>query len=363
MDSLKKSVGRGAQGNVSSRFLKHQTEGDLENFGYIDEETDLSLLKTEFLPDSSRSLVTQNDSPDIGFTFSANPYRGCEHGCIYCYARPTHEYLNLSAGLDFESKIFVKYEAADLLRKKLLSKSWEGEPIFFSGVTDCYQPVERKLKITRACMEVLLEFRNPVSIITKNHLIVRDLDLFAEMAKHDGIFIFLSITTLNPELCRVMEPRTSLPAQRLKAIEALAKAGVPVGVNAAPLIPGLTDHELPQILKAASEAGARWAGYTPVRLPLSVAPLFEEWLEVHAPDRKSKILNAVRSIRDGKLNDANFGSRMNGTGIRAEGLGDLFELFTRKYGLNETHFNLSREHFRKVEPPAPESPQLSFKLE
>ncbi len=347
-NSLKSNVGRGAQGNVSSRFVKNQSEADLDHFGWKDDEEDMSSLKTEFFADSSKSIVSQNDSPDIGFTYSANPYRGCEHGCIYCYARPTHEYLNLSAGLDFESKIFVKYEAADLLKKKLMSKSWCGDVIFFSGVTDCYQPIERKLEITRACMKVLLDFRNPVGLITKNQLIRRDIDVFKEMAAYNGIVVYMSITSLNPELIKVMEPRTSLPSLRLKAIEELAKAGVPVGVNVAPLIPGLTDHELPAILKAAAEAGAQWAGYTPVRLPLSVAPLFSEWLDVHAPDKKNKIMNAIRSIREGKLNDAEFGSRMQGKGARADTLHEIFDVFTRKYKLNRMHHDLSSHSFRKL---------------
>jgi DNA repair photolyase len=354
-NSLKANVGRGAQGNISSRFVKNKTEADLEYFGWKDDEEDMTSLKTEFLADASRTIVTQNDSPDVGFTYSANPYRGCEHGCIYCYARPTHEYLNLSAGLDFESKIFVKHQAPELLREKLLSKSWIGDLIFFSGVTDCYQPVERKLELTRACMQVLLEFRNPVALITKNQLVRRDIDIIKQMAEYKGVVVFLSITSLNPDLIRVMEPRTSLPVLRLKAVEELAKAGVPVGVNVAPLIPGLTDHELPAILKAAAEAGAQFAGYTPVRLPLSVAPLFEEWLTVNAPDKKNKVLNAVRSIRDGKLNEADFGSRMRGEGVRADALHEVFDLFTRKYGLKRMgQVEVSSDSFRKV------TNQLSF---
>ncbi|MBX3016366.1 MAG: PA0069 family radical SAM protein [Bdellovibrionaceae bacterium] len=346
-NSLKQSVGRGAQGNVTSRFVKNHTVADLENFGYLDDEEDLSTLRTEYLSDSSRTIVASNDSPDIGFTYSANPYRGCEHGCIYCYARPTHEYLNLSAGLDFETKIFVKHEAPHLLREKILSKSWEGDTIFFSGVTDCYQPVERQLKLTRACMEVMLEYRNPVSVITKNALIRRDVDLYARMAEYQGVLVYLSITSLKPDLQKILEPRTSLPELRLRAIEELTKAGVPVGVNVAPVIPGLTDEELPAILKAAAEAGAISAGFTPVRLPLAVAPLFEEWLGVHFPDRKDKVLNAVRSIREGKLNDSTFGSRMRGEGARADAMADIFNLFAKKYGLQEKRVTLSSASFRK----------------
>lgn len=329
--------------------MKNQTVPDLENFGYLDEEVDLATLKTEYLTDHSRTIVANNDSPDIGFTYSANPYRGCEHGCIYCYARPTHEYLNLSAGLDFETKIFVKHQAPELLREKILSPSWQGDTIFFSGVTDCYQPVERQLKLTRACMEVLLEYRNPVSVITKNALIRRDVDIYAQMSEYQGVLVYLSITSLKPELQKILEPRTSLPDLRLRAIEELSKAGVPVGVNIAPVIPGLTDEEIPAILKAAADAGAVKAGFTPVRLPLSVAPLFEEWLGVHFPDRKEKILNAVRSIRDGKLNDANFGSRMRGEGVRAEAMANIFNLFAKKYGFKEKQVTLSNRSFRKPE--------------
>lgn len=357
-NSLKQSVGRGAQGNITSRFVKSQIIADLENYGWRDDELDNSLLRTELFPEKSKTLVTSNDSPDLGFDYSANPYRGCEHGCIYCYARPTHEYLNLSAGLDFESKIFVKYEAAALLREKLQSRAWKGETILFSGVTDCYQPIERKLRLTRSCMEVLHEFCNPVVVITKNQLIRRDIDIFSDMARYKGVMIYISITSLNPALLQVLEPRTSTPSLRLKSIEDLARAGVPVGVNVAPIIPGLTDHELPGILKAAAEAGAKWAGYVPVRLPLSVAPLFSEWLDVHAPEKKNKVLNSIRSIREGKLNDAEFGSRMTGKGVLAEGLADIFALFTKKYKLNTEKLQLSSEFYHKPD----SSGQLAFDL-
>ena len=224
-------------------------------------------LRTQFFKDHSKTVIARNDSPDVGFSASLNPYRGCEHGCIYCYARPTHEYLGFSAGLDFESKIMVKEDAPELLRAELLSPKWQPQVIFMSGVTDCYQPVERKLKLTRRCLEVLAEFRNPVFIITKNRLVTRDIDLLSELARHQAAAVWLSITTLDPELRKVMEPRTSPPAARLAAIRELAQAGIPVGVNVAPVIPGLTDHEMPAILQAAAEAGATAAGYTVVRLP------------------------------------------------------------------------------------------------
>lgn len=355
-NSLRDSFARGAQSNFSSRYNKQQSEADLSNFGWMDPEEDVRSLKTQFLEDTSRTIIAENTSPDVGFTYSINPYRGCEHGCIYCYARPTHEYFGLSPGLDFESKIFVKYKAPELLREKLQSKSWVGETIFFSGVTDCYQPAERRFELTRECLKVLLAFRNPVGMITKNQLIRRDIDLFREMTEYRGVKIFLSVTTLNADLARILEPRTSLPVARLKAIEELAHAGVPVGVNVAPVIPGLTDHEMPSILKAARDAGAEWAGYVPVRLPSTVAPLFEEWLETHFVDRKNKVLNAVKAIREGKLNDPFFGSRMQGTGVRADTIAATFEIFTKKYGLNEKNYSLSSDSFRKV------SDQMSFEF-
>jgi DNA repair photolyase len=338
--------GRGASSNVTNRFdsLKYEpTPEDFDN--YLEDEK--PSLKTQIFKDASKTILTENNSPDIGFRFSVNAYRGCEHGCAYCYARPTHEYLGFSAGLDFESKIMVKEKAPELLHQALMKKNWEPEPIAMSGVTDCYQPLERKMELTRRCLEVLLKFRNPVFMITKNHLVLRDLDILKDLASFNAVMVYLSITSLDPELIRVLEPRTSHPQSRLKAIEELAKAGIPVGVNVAPVIPGMTDHELPSILKAASEAGAVSAGYTPVRLPLSVRPVFEEWLEVHRPLKKEKVLSQIRDIRGGKLNDADFGSRMRGEGVQADQLKQVFQLYTRKYGLNQRKISLSTEHFSR----------------
>lgn len=352
----KNITGRGASSNNTNRFdsLKYEpTPEDFDNYP----EDEKPRLQTQILKDSSRTILTENKSPDIGFRYSVNAYRGCEHGCAYCYARPTHEYLGYSAGLDFESKIFVKENAAELLRQALMKKSWEPETITMSGVTDCYQPLERKMRLTRSCLEVLLEFRNPAAIITKNQLVLRDLDLFRQMNEYQGIMVMISITSLDPELSRDLEPRTSHPQARLNAVETLAKAGIPVGVNVAPLIPGLNDHELPAILKAASEAGAIFAGYTPVRLPLSVAPIFSEWLEVHRPLKKEKVLSLIKDMRGGKLNDANFGSRMQGQGPVAENMEKMFELYKRKYKLNQRSFRLSAEHFRRPKTP---SDQMSF---
>lgn len=264
-----------------------------------------------------------------------------------CYARPSHEYLGFSAGLDFESKIMVKETAPELLRQELCSARWKPTMLAMSGVTDCYQPAERQFGLTRKCLEVLAEFRNPVSIITKNYLVTRDIDLLSELASIDAAMVILSVTTLDPELARRMEPRTSAPRRRLEAIEALTKAGIPVGVMVAPVIPGLTDHEMPGILKAAAAAGARFAGVVPVRLPLAVAPLFSAWLERHYPDRKDKVLNRIRSLRGGKLNDSNFGSRMKGEGIFAKQISAMFELAKRKAGLDKPFPSLSTEHFRR----------------
>jgi DNA repair photolyase len=304
--------------------------------------------ETVYLRDVSRSIITRNDSPDIGFDASVNPYRGCSHGCIYCYARPTHEYLGLSAGLDFESKILVKEDAPELLRKQLSSPRWKPQVLSISGVTDCYQPVEKKLQITRRCLEVLAEFRNPVAIVTKNHLVTRDIDLLSELAQHHAAVVAISLTTLDDDLRRVMEPRTSRPIRRLAAIEALARAGIPVGVMTAPVIPGLNDHELPNLISAAAEAGARFAAYTPVRLPYAVRPLFEDWLTRQFPERKEKVLNRIRSMRGGKLNDARFGSRMRGEGVFADQISQLFDISCRRAGLEGKRFpRLSTAAFRR----------------
>jgi DNA repair photolyase len=338
--------GRGSQSNPSGRFEKTKITRE-EDFSQIAE----TAPTTEIFDDHSASVLTANSSPDVGFEASVNPYRGCEHGCIYCYARPTHEYLGLSAGIDFETKIFVKRDAPELLRRALLAKSWVPKVVNLSGVTDCYQPLERKLRLTRGCIEVLTQFRNPFSIITKNFLVTRDIDLLREAAQWDGVMVFLSITTLDPSLVDKMEPRTSRPEFRLRAIEKLREAGIPVGVMVAPVVPGLTDSEMPAILKAAADAGALSAGYVPLRLPYGIGPLFEEWLTQHFPDRREKILNRVREIRGGKMNDPNFNSRMRGEGVFAEQIRSIFHLYTKRYGLNEREFGGSTAHFRRVENP------------
>lgn len=301
---------------------------------------------TQFYRDTSRSIISYNDSPDLGFSASLNPYRGCEHGCSYCYARPYHEYLGFSAGLDFETKIMVKEDAPQLLRKELLASRWQPQVLALSGVTDCYQPAERRMQVTRQCLEVLAEFRNPVVIVTKNHLVTRDLDLLQELARFNAAAVFISITTLDAELARNLEPRATQPLGRLEAIRQLSQAGVPVGVMAAPMIPGLNDHELAGIVAAAAEAGARSAGYTMLRLPFGVPALFESWLERHYPERKEKVLGRIRDVRGGKLNDPRFGARMRGEGIMAEQIAGMFTLACKKTGLNRRP-ELSTAAFRR----------------
>jgi DNA repair photolyase len=327
--------GRGAAYNPPNRFepLEFVQDGDTLDADLADEA--VPLPRTQFLRDTTKSIIASNDSPDVGFDRSINPYRGCEHGCIYCYARPFHEYLGFSAGVDFETKILVKTDAPELLRRELMKRSWVPQTIALSGVTDPYQPVERKLRLSRRCLEVLAEFRNPVTIITKNHLVTRDVDVLSELAGHHAVAVNLSITTLDEKLQRIMEPRTSIPQRRLDAVAKLAAAGIPVGIMVAPIIPGLTDDESPAILKAAREAGATWAGYVMLRLPHAVAPLFEDWLTHHQPGRKEKVLNRIREMRGGRLYDSAYGDRGRGTGTFAEQVGALFRVARRKAGFEE----------------------------
>jgi DNA repair photolyase len=348
--------GRGACTNPPNRFEATHHELNLEQLAQDDDYLEaLGRPATEFLPDQSRSVIAENDSPDVGFEVSINPYRGCEHGCIYCYARPTHEYLGFSAGLDFETRILVKHDAPELLRKALSSPRWQPRVLGLSGVTDAYQPVERRLGLTRRCLEVLLEYRQAVAIITKNRLVTRDLDLLSELARHAAAGVFISITSLDDELAGRLEPRTTRPAGRLKTIASLAEAGVPAGVMVAPVIPGLTDHEMPAILKAAANAGARFAGYTLLRLPMAVSGLFQDWLGQHYPDRKEKILGRIRAVRGGRLNEARFGVRMRGEGPAAELLSQIFHTACRRDGLNRHPWPVSTAAFRR---PAPAGGQL-----
>lgn len=341
--------GRGALDNPAGRFEDKRKECEAETFdALLEAEADEAdkQIPTQVFHDASRTIVTSNDSPDTGMDLTINPYRGCEHGCIYCYARPTHEYLGMSAGLDFESKIFVKHEAASLLREKLASRSWQPHVIFFSGITDPYQPLERKLKITRGCLQVLHEFGNPAALISKNHLVMRDVDILGEMATRNLVGVNLSVTTLDAKLSRVMEPRASRPEMRLRAIETLAKAGVPTGVMIGPVLPGLTDHEIPAILKAAADAGATCAGYTMLRLPYGVKDLFQHWLHEHFPDRAEKVLRRLREMHGGKLYDSDFGHRMRGEGEHADQISNLFNVCRNRYGLNQ-QVELSVAHFNR----------------
>ena len=340
--------GRGARFNPPNRFETTHCELDLEQVEADDEYLDaLSRPRTEYLVDRSRTVIAENDSPDVGFEVSVNPYRGCEHGCAYCYARPTHEFLGYSAGLDFETKILVKEDAPALLRKALASPRWQPRVLALSGVTDPYQPLERRLELTRRCLAVLAEFRQAVSIITKNRLVTRDIDLLGELARNGAAGVFVSITSLDAELVGRLEPRTTRPAGRLTAIAELAAAGIPTGVMVAPVIPGLTEHEIPAILQAAAEAGARFAGHGLVRLPGAVAGLFQDWLERHYPDRKGKVLDRIRAARGGRLNDVRFGHRMGGQGNHAELIARLFRTASRRAGLNQRPWPVSAAAFRR----------------
>ncbi|MFK7847469.1 MAG: PA0069 family radical SAM protein [Rhodothermales bacterium] len=336
--------GRGAASNPANQFLKHH---HVEDPAALD-EADLRQVKTEFFADTSKSPLSKNNSPDVPFDYGLNPYRGCEHGCIYCYARPSHEYLGYSAGLDFETKIVVKHDIANLLAQAFQKKSWQPKPIMLSGNTDCYQPVERELKLTRGCLEVFAWYRNPVSIITKNYLVTRDIDILAELAERNLISVSISITSLKPEITRVMEPRTSHPLRRLEAIEKLAARGIPVGVMVAPVVPGLTDEELPEIVKAAAERGAKWAHYVMLRLPGAVKELFVDWLGNEFPDRKQRVINRLRDLRGDELTDKRFGQRMRGKGKWAEIISQLHRNTVKQLGLNKERTMLSLEHFRRA---------------
>jgi len=337
----------GSNINPPNRFESTYVEPDLEQLEWDDEYLSQP-RKIEYLDDHSKSIVTENDSPDLNFRYSVNPYRGCAHGCSYCYARPFHEYLGYNAGLDFETKIMVKRDAPQLFRDFLSRSDWEPQLIAFSGITDCYQPAEREFQLTRQCLEVASEANQPVGIVTKNALVVRDQDLLQSMARRSLINVSVSITTLDPVLAREMEPRTSIPAARLRAIRELAQAGVPTKVMVSPIIPGLNDHEIPEILKAAKEAGAMSASYIMLRLPLTVKPVFQEWLERTQPDRKERVLTRIRQTRDGKLNSAQFGTRIRGTGEIAEQIGNLFQVFARKHGLDK---RLPAFDFTRFRPP------------
>jgi DNA repair photolyase len=339
--------GRGASWSPANRFERlHIDLFDRDVVEAVLETEETPRRPTQYFRDGTKSIITRNTSPDVGFETSLNPYRGCEHGCVYCYARPTHEYLGFSAGLDFESKIMVKTNAAELLRCELESPRWKPQTLVLSGVTDPYQPIERKLRITRSCLEVLVKFRNPVAIITKNHLVTRDIDLLRELAASNAAAVNVSVTSLDQNLQRVLEPRTTSPQGRLDAIRQLREANIPVGVMVAPVIPGLTDHDVPKILDACAKAGARFAGYTIVRLPWAVAPLFEHWLAEHFPERKEKVLGRIRHLRGDRLNNSQWSTRMTGEGIFAEQIASLFKIGCRRAGIGARP-TLSCKSFRR----------------
>ena len=331
---------RGASSNPRNRFEILEVSLD-EEFANEARNPD-----TRFLRDDSQSLISYTESPDLGFGASINPYRGCEHGCAYCYARPYHEYLGFSAGLDFETRIMVKMAAPSILRRELSSPKWRPQPLAMSGVTDCYQPVERKLQITRRCLEVLAEFRNPVVIVTKNYLVTRDIDLLCQLAAVSAVVVNISLTTLSADLSRRMEPRASLPDHRLAAIGRFRAEGIPARVLVAPVIPGLNDHEIPSILAAAHQAGAQGASYTLLRLPYGVKEIFSNWLAEQLPGARGRILDRIRATRGGSLNDPRFGTRMRGEGPEAEAIRRLFEVSTAREGLSKESVALSTAAFR-----------------
>lgn len=336
--------GRGAQIKTANKFLKNQYVTD--HIEGLDEPL-LENPATQILQESAKKIVNKIDSPDLRNMYSANPYQGCEHGCIYCYARNTHEYYGFSAGLDFESKIIVKKNAPELLEKFILHPKWQAVPIMLSGNTDCYQPQERKFQLTRSMLKILANYRHPVGLITKNSLITRDIDLLQDLAKDNLVQVYISITTLNEELRRKMEPRTASGLKRMSTIEQLAKAGIPVGIMTAPIIPGLNHHEIPELMKAAANNGATTAGMTVVRLNGSIGKIFEDWLRKNFPDRFEKVWNQICSLHDGNVNDSSFGRRMSGEGNIAEAIHQLFTVSKRKYFEGKTMPVYDLTKFRK----------------
>ena len=336
--------GRGTLLNPTGRFEPLVVEADPDA---TDPGEARGPVRTQYFRDTSRSLITTNNSPDVPFTHSINVYRGCEHGCIYCYARPYHEYLGLSAGLDFETKILVKERAPEILRSELGRRSWRGEALAMSGVTDAYQPVERRLRLTRRCLEVMAECGQPVGVITKSALVARDGDVLGDLARHGAAHAWLTLTTLDEDLRRISEPRAATADARLDAVARLAEHAVPVGVIISPVIPGLTDHEIPAILERARQAGASFAAFTMLRLPHGVAALFEAWLDEHLPARKEKVLGRLRQLRGGCLTDGRFNSRMSGEGAFADLTAQLFERGRDRAGLAEGPPPLSSASFRR----------------
>ncbi|NEX95073.1 PA0069 family radical SAM protein [Caulobacter sp. 17J65-9] len=337
--------GRGARSNATGRYETDKREAFDD--GWLPDDDEPKQIETLLSPERAKTILTRNDSPDIGFDRSINPYRGCEHGCTYCYARPAHAYMGLSPGLDFESKLFFKPEAAALLEKELSKPGYKCEKVHIGGNTDPYQPIERKLGITRQVLEVLDRYNHPLSVITKSALIVRDVDILARMAERKLAGAYVSITTLDRKLARAMEPRAATPEKRLEAVKRLADAGVPVGVGFAPAIPGLNDHEMESVLERAAEAGATRAMFVTLRLPLEIKDLFREWLEDARPDRAARVMSLIRQTRGGRDYDAQWGTRMKGTGPVAELLAKRFALACKRYGLNrERTIEVDTSQFR-----------------
>lgn len=322
--------GRGAQGNTPNSFSAHQYEPDEEPAWY-DDDFPKPAFKTQFYDETAKQIISRSDSPDVGFSASINPYQGCEHGCIYCYARPSHEYWGFSAGLDFERKIMVKKNAPALLQKQFQSRSYKPVVIHFSGNTDCYQPAERTYQLTRRMLELCLRHRNPVSIITKNALILRDLSILKALAELNLVSVAISITTLDESLRLLMEPRTVTASQRLRTIGELHRAGIPVGVMTAPIIPSLNDHEIPKLIEKAAEQGACWSAYTVVRLNGALGPLFTDWLRGAFPDRADRILNQIADCHGGQVNDSRFKTRMSGEGAYAKQIAQLHRIACQRY--------------------------------
>ncbi len=349
MNASTPAPGRGTALNPVNRFEPIAVTPD-PDFGEFDDHgvpIPRPHPRTQFFVDGTESILTHYDSPDVGPGWGLNPYRGCEHGCAYCFARPFHDYLGWNSGIDFETKILVKTRAPQLLREELGSRRWKPHSIMMSGVTDCYQPAERRFRLTRQCLEVMVEFRQPVGIITKNFLVTRDRDLLGELARHQCVSVNVSVTSLDADLASRLEPRAARPEHRLRAIRLLADAGVPVNVLVAPIIPGLNDHEVPAILDTVAAAGAIRATYVVLRLPFSVKDIFLEWLDRNEPLKKERVLSRVRELRGGKLYNATFGERMRGEGLFAEQIKQLFSVAARRAGLNRSEIKLSTAHFRR----------------
>ena len=346
--------GRGAVSNLAHRFESVRRSADGDAASDPEDGDELPPLATTVTLETARSIITRNDSPDIGFGRSINPYRGCEHGCIYCYARPTHSYLNLSPGLDFETKLIAKANAAELLVGELAAPSYAPELIMVGVNTDAYQPIERELRLTRAILEVLAAARHPFGLVTKSALVERDLDLIAGMAAQNLVSVSISVTSLDPGLARILEPRAASPQRRLRTVRTLAGAGVPVRVNLAPVIPFINEPEIEAIVDAAAEAGAKNAHYTVVRLPWEVSPLFEEWLQAHFPDRAQRVMNRIRDMRGGRNYDAEFGRRMTGEGTWAQLIAQRFRRASARHGFSDSWPALRTDLFVRPRPPTPQ---------